>query len=157
MFSNIRQRYQILTIIQRSLNCIFEWSKMPIKRLLAYFWSLVSWTDLILHIVTLLNVFQHQATLPGHERLFNDHKNAFLNQPKSQKRVFGHFLEFDVLIKFNKIVELSSSTGLTGFTGWKGWTGLTVTDVEHVRLGRYSSQRQLRSGLVLLGSWSVGM
>ena len=41
-----------------------------------------------------LSVFQHMAMLPGHEGSFKDHKNAFLNDPKGQKRVFCHFLEF---------------------------------------------------------------
>ena len=44
-----------------------------------------------------LNVFKHSATLPDHERSFKDHKNIFLNDPKSQKEVFGHFLDFSVL------------------------------------------------------------
>ena len=35
-----------------------------------------------------LNVFQLPAMLPGHEGSFKDHKNAFLNDPKSQKIVF---------------------------------------------------------------------
>ena len=75
-------------IIQRSQKCIFEWSKRPKKRFLAIFWSLVC---LILHIVILLNVFQLLATLPGHEGSFKNHKNAFLNDPKSQKRRFWPF------------------------------------------------------------------
>ena len=41
-----------------------------------------------------LNVFQLLARLPGHGGSFKSHKNAFLNDPKSQKEVFGHFLEF---------------------------------------------------------------
>ena len=44
-----------------------------------------------------LNVFQHLATLPGPAESFKDHENAFLNDPKSQKEVFGHFLEFGLL------------------------------------------------------------
>ena len=32
--------------------------------------------------------FQCSATLPGHEGSFKDHKNAFLNDPKSQKKTF---------------------------------------------------------------------
>ena len=44
-----------------------------------------------------LNVYQRSAMLPGHEGSFKDHKNAFLNDPKSQKEVFGHFLEFGLL------------------------------------------------------------
>ena len=84
-------------IIQRSQKCIFEWSKEPQKRFLAIFLSLVCWIDLILHIVTVLNVFQYLATLPGHGGSFKNHKNAFLNDSKSQKwgfRPFGHFLDF---------------------------------------------------------------
>ena len=67
------------------------------KEFFAIFQSLVCQIDLILCIVTVLNVFQHQATLPGHEGSFKDHKNAFLNDPKSQKRGFGHFLEVVLL------------------------------------------------------------
>jgi len=60
--------------------------------------SLVCWVDLILHIVIVLHVFQLSATLPGHEGSFKDHKNAFLNDPKSQKKeFFDHFLEFGLL------------------------------------------------------------
>ena len=58
------------------------------KRFLVIFWSLVCWIDLILHILIVLNVFQLSATLPLHEGSFKDDKNAFLNGPKSQKRVF---------------------------------------------------------------------
>ena len=58
------------------------------KRFLAIFLSLVCWIDLILHIVIVLNVFQLSAMLPGHEGSFKDHKNAFLNDPKSQKKRF---------------------------------------------------------------------
>ena len=32
--------------------------------------------------------FQPSAMLPGHEGSFKDHKNAFLNDPNSQKRGF---------------------------------------------------------------------
>ena len=35
-----------------------------------------------------LYVFQHLATLPGHEGSFKSHKKAFLNDPKCQKRGF---------------------------------------------------------------------
>ena len=66
----------------------FEWSKEPKMRFLAIFWSLVCWIDLILHIVIVLNVFQLSAILLGHEEACKDHKNAFLNDPKSQKRSF---------------------------------------------------------------------
>ena len=61
------------------------------KRFLAIFLSLVCWIDLILHIVIVLNVFQLSATLPGHVGSFKGHKNAFLNDPKSQKRCFRPF------------------------------------------------------------------
>ena len=69
----------------------FEWSKEPKWRFLAVFWSLVCWTDLILHIVIVLNVFQLLATLPCHEGSFKNHKNAFLNDPRSKKRGFWPF------------------------------------------------------------------
>ena len=77
--------------IQKSQKCIFEWSKEPKRRSLAIFLSLFCWVDFILHIVIVLNVFQLSATLPGHEGSFKDHKNAFLNDPKSQKRGFWLF------------------------------------------------------------------
>ena len=87
-FGNITRSWRI---IQRSLKCIFEWSKEPKNRFSAIFWSLICWIDLILHIMIVLNVFQLSATLPGHVGSFKDHKNAFLNDPKSQKRCFRPF------------------------------------------------------------------
>ena len=66
-------------------------------RFLAIFWSLVCWIDLILHIVIVLNVLQLSAIIPGHEGSFKGRKNAFLDDPKGQKRGFGHFLEFGLL------------------------------------------------------------
>ena len=93
-FGNLTRSW---TIIQKSLKCIFEWSKEPKKRFLAIFWSLICWMDLILHNVIVLNVFQHSTTLPDHEGSFKCHKSSFLNDPKSQKRGFGHFLDFGLL------------------------------------------------------------
>ena len=61
-------------------------------RFLAIFLSLVCWIDLILHIVIVLNVYQLSAMLPGQAGSFKNHKNAFLNDPKSQKRRFWPFL-----------------------------------------------------------------
>ena len=78
-------------IIQKSKKCIFEWSKEPKKRFLVIFCSLICWMDLTLHNVIVLNVFQHSTTLPDHEGSFKCHKNAFLNDPKSQKRGFWPF------------------------------------------------------------------
>ena len=89
-----------LAVVPRMLDhskCIFEWSKEPKRRFLAIFWSLLCWIDLILHIVIVLNVFQLSAASPGHEGSFKKYKNAFLNDSKSQKEVFGHFLEFGLL------------------------------------------------------------
>ena len=37
------------------------------------------------------NVFQLSAMLPGHEGSFKDHKNALLDDPKSQKIGFRPF------------------------------------------------------------------
>ena len=54
------------------------------KEVFGLFWSSVCWVDLIFHIVIVLNVFHHFATLPGHEGSFKNH-NAFLNDPKCQK------------------------------------------------------------------------
>ena len=78
-------------IIQKSQKCIFEWSKEQKKRFLAIFWTWVCWIDLILHIVAELNVFQHLATLPGHDGSFKNPQNTFLNDPKSQNRGFWPF------------------------------------------------------------------
>ena len=55
------------------------------------FWCLVCCIDLILHIMIVVNVFQRLATLPGHEGSFKNRKNAFLNDPKCQKRGFWTF------------------------------------------------------------------
>ena len=81
-------------IIQKSQKSIFEWSKVPKMRFLAIILSLVCWIDLILHMMIELYVFHHLATLPGHEGSFNSLKKAFLNDPKCQKQVWSHFLEF---------------------------------------------------------------
>ena len=80
--------YCVCWIIQKSHNCIFEWSKQPKMRFFAIFWSLVCWIDLILHIVIVLNVFQLWAKLPADEGSLKDNKIAFLNDPKGQKRFF---------------------------------------------------------------------
>ena len=45
----------------------------------------------ILDIVLELNVLQLQAILPGHEGSFKNHKNAFFNDRKGQKRGFQAF------------------------------------------------------------------
>ena len=83
-FGNVTRSWRI---IQRSQ----EWSEEPKKRFLAFFCSLVCWIDFILHIVIVLNVFQPSTMLPGHVKSFKDHKNAFLNDPKGQKRGFWPF------------------------------------------------------------------
>ena len=87
-FDNITRSWRI---IQMSQKCIFEWSKEPKMRFLAILWTLVCWIDLILHNVIVINVFQHSTTLPDHEGSFKCHKNAFLNDPKSQKWGFWPF------------------------------------------------------------------
>ena len=94
-------------------------------RFLAIFLSLVCWIDLILHIVIVLNVYQLSAMLPGQAGSFRNQKNAFRNDPKSQKGFwpFSGVQSVYQFLKFNKIIELLSSTVLTGFTGL---TSLTV-------------------------------
>ena len=87
-FGNITRSRRI---VQKAQYCIFEWSQEPKKRFLAIFWSLVCWIDLILHMVIVLNDFQHLAMLPGQEESLKSHKNAVLNDPKSQKRGFWPF------------------------------------------------------------------
>ena len=52
---------------------------------LAIFRSLACWIDLVLHIVIVLNVLLHVASVPGHAGSFKIHKNPFLNDQKSQK------------------------------------------------------------------------
>ena len=47
--------------------------------------SLLDWLDIANCGTT--QVFQDLATLPDHEGSFKDHTNAFLNSPKSLKRV----------------------------------------------------------------------
>ena len=93
---------------------------------MADFLSLVCWIDLILHIVIVLNVYQLSAMLPGQAGSFRNQKNAFMNDPKSQKGGFWPFSGVQSVyqvLKFKKIIELLSSTVLTGFTGL---TSLTV-------------------------------
>ena len=46
---------------------------------------------MLLDIVIVLNVFQLSAMLPGHEGSFKDHKNAFFDDAKGQKRGFWSF------------------------------------------------------------------
>ena len=87
-FDNITRSWRI---IQMSQKCIFEWSQEAKNRFLAIFMTLVCWIDLILHILIVQNVFQLSAMLPGHEGSFKDHKKAFLNNPKAQKRGFRLF------------------------------------------------------------------
>ena len=91
MLSNFRQCYQVMKDHTKITNIHFEWHKRPKKRFFALLLSLVCWIDLILHIVIALNAFQLSAMLPGREGSFKDHKNAFLNDPKGQKRGFWPF------------------------------------------------------------------
>ena len=85
------------------------------------------------------------SNVNSHEGSFKNHKYPFLNDPKSQKGGFWPFSgvkSVDQVLKFNKIIELSSSTGLTGSRGLKGLTGLTGTNVEPMAPRPcYSSQR----------------
>ena len=68
--------------------------------------GLLDWLDL--HILLVLNVYQRSAMLPGHEGSFKDLKNAFLNDPRAKKEVFGHFLEFGWLDRLD--IAYSDST-----------------------------------------------
>ena len=87
-FGNVTMLWRVFL---NSEKCIFEWSKEPKRRFLAIFWTLVYWIVLILHNVIEINVFQHSTTLLDHEGSFKCHKNAFLNDPKSQKWGFWSF------------------------------------------------------------------
>ena len=62
-------------------------------RFLAILSSLVCWINSILHIVIVLNAFQHSATLPGHEGPFKKHNIAFLNDLESQKIDFCSWMD----------------------------------------------------------------
>ena len=89
--------YRLCWIIQKSQKCIFEWSKEPKKRVLAIFWSLVCWIDLILHIVIVLNVPNNLAMISAmldHSKVTKMH---FWLIQRVKKDVFGHFLEFGLL------------------------------------------------------------
>ena len=69
-----------------------RWCKTTcFDQFLAIFSSLVCWIDLILHIMIVLNDFQLSIMLPVREGSFKNHKNAFLNDPKCQKRGFWSF------------------------------------------------------------------
>ena len=72
-------------------NAFLNDPKSQKKRFLAFFWTLVSWIDLVMHILIVLNVFQDSATLPGHGGSFKSHRNASLNDPKCKKRDFWPF------------------------------------------------------------------
>ena len=87
-YDNVTRSWRIIGKWQK---CIFESSKEPKMRFLAIFWGLVRWIGLILHIVMVVNVFRHLATLPGHEGSFKNRKNAFLNDPMCRKRDFWPF------------------------------------------------------------------
>ena len=93
------------------------------KCFLAIFWCLVCWIDFMLHIKIVLNEFQHSATLPGHEGSFKCHKNAFLNDPKSQKKrflvIFWALVRWIDLILHNVIV-LNISQVLKTLTDHEG-------------------------------------
>ena len=97
MFFNFRQRYQVVKDLSKVTKMHLWMIQKAKKKFLAIFLSLVCWIDLILHIVIVLNVFQHSATLPGHERSFKDHKNTFWMIQRAKKEVFGHFLKFGLL------------------------------------------------------------
>ena len=88
VFGNVTRSLRTIQISQKS---IFEWSKVPKKRYLAIFLSLVYWIDLILHIVIELNVFQLSGMLPGHGGSFKDHKMHFWMIRKPKKRGFWPF------------------------------------------------------------------
>ena len=88
MVLTVGPRYCSCWIIQKSQKCIFEWSKVPKRRFLAVFWTLVSWINLILHVVIELYAFEHSAPLWDHVGSFKSHEKAFLNDPKSLKRGF---------------------------------------------------------------------
>ena len=80
-----------LAVVQRMLDhskCIFEWSKEPKRRFLAVFLSLVCWMELVLHIVIVLNVFQHLGCGAAHAGSFKMH---FWMIQSAKKEVFGYF------------------------------------------------------------------
>ena len=69
-YGNITRSWRI---IQKTQKCIFEWSKERKNMFLVIFSSLVCRIDLIMHIVVVLNIFQHSAMLPDYEGSFKCH------------------------------------------------------------------------------------
>ena len=140
---------------------------------LAIFLSLVCWIDLIWHIVLVLNVFQHLPTLPCHDISFKNDTGHDIMQ-KSQECVFewskvpcerlltifcNLFCWIDLLLNFWIVCHLAiwpcchvfvqvGQFDMLKMLTWR-WAG-------HSKW-RYSSQRQLRSGFLLLVRWSVSL
>ena len=81
---NLDQPWHFLPLDGYTRSGWFEWS----IQLLAVFSSLVHWINLILHILIILNVLNNFSTIwhmLDHSKVT---KNAFLNDPKCQKKRF---------------------------------------------------------------------
>ena len=78
-------------IIQKSQKCIFEGSKEPKKEVFDHFLGFGLLDRLDIAYCDSTKCFPTLEMLPGHEGSFKDRKNAFLNDPKAQKRGFWLF------------------------------------------------------------------
>ena len=117
-----------LRIIQKPRKCIFEWATEPKIRFSAIFRRLACWIDLVLHIVIVLNVLLHVASVPGHAGSFKIHKNPFLNDQKSQKSHWiGCILHILILINnVHGLVMVSINFCDINIPKWTSWNWLEV-------------------------------
>ena len=94
MVLTIRLQYGTCWIIQKSQKCIFEWSKVPKRRIWANIWSLVSWIDLIMHTVIVQDRSNNLATIWHmlyHSKVTKMH---FWMTQNAQKEDLCQYLEF---------------------------------------------------------------
>ena len=94
MLLTIWLQYCSCWIIQKSQKCIFEWSKVPKRRIWANIWSLVSWIDLIMHTVIVQDRSNNLATIWHmlyHSKVTKMH---FWMTQNAQKEDLCQYLEF---------------------------------------------------------------
>ena len=109
-------------IIKKSQKCLFEWSMEPKMGRLAFFWSLVCWVDLILHIVIGLNALQHSSALPDPERSFKNHKKDYFGMIlRVKKQVFGRFKDFCQLNRLDVAYGISTKHFSTLSSVTRSW------------------------------------
>ena len=75
----LRLDHSLITLRWHKMTCFHQ------------FWAIFLSLDHRINFILHTNVFHHSATLPDHEGSFKCHKNAFLNDPKIQKRGFWPF------------------------------------------------------------------